>query len=186
MAVALVCGCTSALWNDDTLAHYYRPAIPNNLKLHYSKERKDILVQYDERRDKDADVQPRCFWLDANLQLVNRNLMPDFVPPPSLNGLMPIPVTNDTDPGQAGVSGVHAVVNQSNDWFELYDNQKKLASWTLPVYKIGLRKAYKVMLTPLAAAGDAAATGAVDAAALGAAAAMTPDFWIGLGNRLAR
>ncbi|MBI1176191.1 hypothetical protein GC207_01990 [bacterium] len=180
-------GCTSMLWDEETMAHYFRPAIPSNLKLYFSKERSDILVQYDERRDKDSTVQSRWYWLDANQQAVNRNLMPEFVLPPTTNdGLVPIVVVNETNSPTSEKVGLHAAIEQSNDWFALYDNQKKLASWTLPVYKIGLRKAYRVMLTPLAAANDAAAAGAVGAAAMGAGAAMSPDFWAAVAESLAR
>ena len=43
-----VSGCTTALWDRSTFAREYHPADPRNLRLYYSGERKDILVQYDE------------------------------------------------------------------------------------------------------------------------------------------
>ena len=44
-------GCTSVLWDEKTFAHTYEPARPTNLRLFYSTQERELLVQYDEARD---------------------------------------------------------------------------------------------------------------------------------------
>ena len=162
--VVLVCGCTTtALWDEETLASHYRPAIPNNLHLFYSNERRDILAQYDERKNKDTKINSRFYWLEANVQQVNQNQRPRFASVKSMKGLIPIPVVSETNSPGGGTLELYAVAKQDGDAVTFYADEKELVSYQLPVYKSDSRRVYQILLTPFTVAVDATAAGAIGA-----------------------
>ena len=160
--VVVVCGCTSALWDKETFAHHYRPAIPANLQLFYSKERRDILVQYDESKDGDAEIRPRCYWLDPNTLRVNRDRKPHYVSSRATEGLTPITVSKDVvHPTQPGFVELYAVAGYNDDFFTLYSGEKQLDPYKLPTYNGTSQRVKQVLLTPFAVGVDATIIGAV-------------------------
>src|SRR5215470_7785978 len=86
-------GCTAMLWNKSTFSTFYHPADPANLQLYYSEQRKDLLVQYDESREREKKVRRRCYWLEPNLTIANNGHKPQFIVDISLDGLTPVPLT---------------------------------------------------------------------------------------------
>lgn len=159
----LLNGCTTALWDKSTFAHYCRPANTPNLRLFYSGDRKDVLVQYDERQDSDDHIRARCYWLDRNNATVNQNQKPDFVSPPSAGTLVPIPVQETpTNSPVDGLHGLYAVARRDADFFILYSDREELDRYHLPVYSGGRSQRVKqVLLTPFALTVDATIVGAV-------------------------
>jgi len=166
-----VSGCTSALWDKNTFAHHYQPAAPANLRLFYSKERNDILVQYDESSDTDDKTRPRCYWLWPNTMRVNRERKPHFVSAKKSEGLIPIPVTeapsNSLPPGSLEL---YAVAPRGDNLFTLYSGKEQLDPYQLPTYIGVSRRVKQVLLTPLAVG--------VDATIIGAASAYYSAPWI--------
>ena len=160
----LASGCTTALWNKSTFAHYYRPADTPNLRLFYSNERRDVLVRYDERQDSDDRIQPRCYWLERSSSTVNGRQKPKFVPLKTCAAvLVPIPVhETSTNEPSASLHGLYAVAQPNQDSFTLYAGRDELEQYHLPVYS-GDRsqKIKQVALTPVAVAVDATIVGAV-------------------------
>ena len=158
----LITGCTSALWDKNTFAHYYRPASPPNLHLFYSNDHKDILVQYDERVDTDIQIHPRFYWLEPNNSRLEYQRKPRFVSAKQVQGLVPIPVTGgQLDPPPLGADGLYAVTRRDGDLFTLYLQEKRLERYKLPSY-IGASQTLKqVLLTPFAVVIDATIVGAV-------------------------
>jgi hypothetical protein len=157
-----VSGCTSALWDKNTFAHHYHPANPANLRLFYSKERKDILVQYDELSDTDNKTRPCCYWLEPNTIRVNRERKPHFVSAKESEGLIPIPVTeappNSIPPG---FMELYAVARRDDDVFTLYSGKEQLDPYQLPTYIGASRRVKQILLTPFAVEFDATIIGAV-------------------------
>ena len=156
------CGCTSALWDEGTFAQFYQPAHPTNLRLFYSKERQDVLVQYDEWNEGDAGVRARCFWLEPNIARVSQDRKPHFVSDNVTNGLMTVQVS-DSPEGSAptGAMDVHAVARPDQDSFTLYVGDEELAPYSLPFYRGSSQKVKQVLLTPFAVAVDLTIVGAV-------------------------
>src|SRR5690349_8964922 len=88
-------GCTTALWDKNNFAHSYEPAKPADLRLFYSDQRRDVLVQYDEARDGAAAVRHRNYYADQNAERVNNHRRPHFTSLPESQTLHQIPITNE-------------------------------------------------------------------------------------------
>lgn len=161
--ILLVSGCTTALWDKSTFAHYYRPADSSNLRLFYSNDRKDVLVQYDERQDSDDHIRSRCYWLDRNNANMSQKQKPAFVSPESAGNLVPIPVQEGTTNSPTdGLHGLYAVARREDDFFILYSGREELDRYHLPVYSgDSSQRVKQVLLTPFAVAVDATIVGAV-------------------------
>jgi hypothetical protein len=155
-------GCTVALWDKSTLAHFYQPADPANLHLFYSNERRDLLVQYDESRERDKKTRRRCYWLDPNAAQINHGQKPQFIASAPPKGLIPVPqseIRPDSPP--PGLNGLYAVFPPHEAHFTLYSGTNQIDTYNLPAYSGDPQTATKVLLTPLAMAGDATLVGAV-------------------------
>lgn len=160
--VVLLSGCTSALWDKETFAHHYRPADPVNLHLFYSKERRDILVQYDESKDSGTQSRSRYYWLEPNTLRVNRNQKPHFVSTKAAIGLLPVAVGEAaTPPAQPASVELRAVARPYANCFTLYSGEEKLEPYKLPTYVGGSQRVKQVMLTPFTVAIDATIVGAI-------------------------
>ena len=158
----LLSGCTTALWDKETFAHHYRPDNPVNLHLFYSKERRDILVQYDESKDAGAQIRSRCYWLEPNTLRVNREQKPHFVSAKAANGLVPVAVdAAPASPTQPASRELCAVARPYDNSFTLYSGQEKLEPYKLPIYIGSSRRVWQVLLTPFAVVVDATIVGAI-------------------------
>jgi hypothetical protein len=148
------------LWNKSTFSRYYHPADPANLQLYYSDARKDMLVQYDESREREKKVQRRSYWLEPNLALANNGQKPQFINSVSLDGLTPVPLTaiQPVSP-PTGFKGLYAVCQSHDPRFTLYAGTNELNSCTLPIYHANKQVAVKVLLTPPALVADATLVG---------------------------
>jgi hypothetical protein len=162
LSADLSCGCTSVLWEKETFAHYYRPACPANLRLAYSEQRHDLLVQYNESKDGNPNTRPRCYWLEPNTLRVNRNQKPHFVSAKTIDGLIPIPVSEGApNPSDSGLTNLYVMFSRGDDFFTLYSGTEKLDPYELPVYSGSSQRVKQVLLTPFAVAVDATIIGAV-------------------------
>lgn len=161
----LFTGCTSALWQYDRFAQFRQPAVPHNLALRYSEQRKDVLVQYDESRDEDDLVRARAYWLEPNAVRVNAGRKPKFasrelrpLASAATGDLVPIPLTNQVS--QAGApAALWAAI--SDDSFTLYSGSEQLNVYKLPFYAGASQRVKQVVLTPFAIAVDATIIGAI-------------------------
>jgi len=162
LPLIFACGCTSVLWDKETFAHHYGPATDSNLRVSYSKERKDILVQYCESEEGEAKTRLRCYWLDPNTVRVNRNRRPHFASANSSRGLTPLPV-DDSAPNSTNAvpTQLSAVIVRGDDYFTLYSGTEKLDPYKLPVYNGRSQRVKQVLLTPFTVAFDATVIGAV-------------------------
>ena len=161
-ALLPICGCTSALWDKKTFAHYYRPTAPANLHLYYSQQRKDILVQYDESEAGDTNCRPRCYWLEPNAERIGHQSKPHFVGGRMTGGLTPIPVIEAVaPPAQGGFKQLYAVAGRDDEFFTLYCGAERLDPYQLPQYIGSSQKITQVLLTPFTLVIDATIVGAV-------------------------
>jgi hypothetical protein len=133
LAIPLWTGCTALLWDKNTFGRDCYPANPPNLELSYLAERKDLLVQYDEKREHEKQIHRRCYWLDQNAQIVRNGGAPRFVSSKLTRGLDPVPrFPMQTNPAPASLNGLYAVASPDNEWFTLYAESKELESYGLP------------------------------------------------------
>lgn len=156
-------GCTALLWERSTLSTYYHAANPANLQVYYSDERKDLLVQYDEARNKEKSVRTRYYWLQPNVKLTDHGRKPNFTRPPvSLDAMQLLPQTpiafNPTPPA---LKELHLVCRPDDIRFEIYSGTNQLKSCILPDYDGQQKTALKVLLTPPAVLVDATVLGAL-------------------------
>ena len=157
-------GCTSVLWDERTFAHYYEPAKPANLRLFYSDQQRDVLVEYDEARDGAAAVQHRSYFADQNTERVNNRRKPHFTSVTDPQNLRPIPITNVLTASTAALfKGLYAANSNDGDSFTLYADDRMLDSYTLPRYVGASRRFKQVLLTPAAVAVDCTIVGAIAA-----------------------
>jgi len=162
----LLNGCTSALWDKNTFAHSYEPAKPVNLRLFYSEEKRDVLVQYDEARDGAAPIRHRSYYADHNAERVNNHRRPHFTSVPDQQNLHQIPITNGPAGAAAAVpsfQSLYATSPGDGDSFTLYSKDELLDSYILPRYAGRSQRFKQVLLTPFAAAIDCTVVGAMGA-----------------------
>jgi len=160
----LLSGCTSALWDRNTFAHSYEPANPANLRLFYSDEKRDVLVQYDEARDGAAPVRHRSYYADQNAERVNNHRRPHFTSIPDQQNLHQIPITNaPAGPVAAAPSfqSLYATSPSDADSFTLCSKSEVLDSYILPSYAGRSQRFKQVLLTPFAVAIDCTVFGAI-------------------------
>jgi hypothetical protein len=150
-------GCaTPAVWKEGQFARYHEPASPLDVRLFYSAEAKDVLVDYVEIRDNDAKIHRRAFWLEPNVKLLHERRHPHFVSLKAEPGLTPIPLS----PPAATVHPVYsnevlyALVSTDGRTFTLYSSGKKIGAYDLPVYRDASGRVKQVLLTPLAVTAD--------------------------------
>src|SRR5258708_7596088 len=88
-------GCeslTGQLWSGDYGDDHRRAAPEPDLKLSQTPDRKDVLVQYDEMRSKDAKIQRRAYLLFANQKTVAAGRKPQFITGKAVGRLQGFPL----------------------------------------------------------------------------------------------
>jgi hypothetical protein len=180
------CSLTYSIWQDVPSGNC-GPAPESKLAL-YKKPppNPDLMVVYDELVDRTGAVRRRAFLLRANEQRLQRGKRPAFVSPASAGSLESIPVHPIENVGYPGphsnslvspVSDSPAIVpgqsqgefwvNTRNDGsgFTLVSQGKELGDYDLPTYPDRVDRLQRVLLTPLALAGDISIFGVVIGAA---------------------
>jgi hypothetical protein len=154
-------GCTAVLWERSTFSGYYHVGNPPNLQVYYSERRGDLLVQYDESRDKEKKVRRRYYWLEPNVELTESGLKPKFARSVSIDALQPVPQTPILlDPIPPAFNGLYVLYRPNDIRFAVYSGTNQVNSYTLPDYDGDQKVALKILLTPAALAVDATVMGA--------------------------
>jgi len=149
---------TYKLWHNESLRHFNEPAPDPRLSLFADARRGDVLVQYDELREKDGRTRRRAFFANANRRRIEAGLKPRFVHPNAAAGLTPIPILRAA-PGQPiPPNGPCVIVDPAQHAFTLHSDGRPTATIALPAYGTtsGVKKA---LLTPLAVTGDTLVVG---------------------------
>lgn len=132
-----LCGCvTQRLWEDKAFDGFNQPARPPNLQV--SRCDGDWLVQYDEVNENSVRIRRRTYFLYANDERVRQHKKPHF------------------EKGTIDTSGeVRAVFSDTAPEFTLYDGDKLVGTYELPVYPKPSGRVKQVILTPFALVADA-------------------------------
>src|ERR1051326_6062307 len=157
----LATGCESypmtyALWKKSELVKHCEPAPNPRLQLFQSVKPNDILVQYDELRERSDAVRRRAFYLYANLSKLEARRKPRFVSLDRAGGLGPIAVflnsVNETNL-PAGPA-VYAILSTNGFNFSLHSATGTWCNFQLPAYEDSLTQGERVLLTPVTVVGD--------------------------------
>jgi len=147
-------GCaTSKVWEDGQFARFHEPATPSNLLLLESGRRRDVLVEYDEWRDRDDLSRRRAYWLEQNTARLQAGRKPRFVRIQHEPDLSPLPVV-EAPPGHVEVPGAHQYSIISNQAFVLYSGENKIGTYELPVYRDASGRVKQIAITPIAVVAD--------------------------------
>src|SRR5690242_15975745 len=98
--LVLATGCTTVqdysltykLWNNPEMRRFAEPAPEPHLALFASRKSDDVLVQYDEIREKDETVCRRAYFLRQNAERIARSEKPRFVEPQLASTMDTVPV----------------------------------------------------------------------------------------------
>ena len=144
---------TYKLWDDRAFARFNEPADNPHLQLFQSARTNDVLVQYDELREKNEKVRRRTFFLNRNLERLEGGKKPRFVSPRKADNLQPIPLVSEL-PASDNSHRLIGVVSANGHAVTLRDQDRELASFSLPVYETAGGKVERVILTPVVAVAD--------------------------------
>src|SRR5437016_11019336 len=130
------------------------PAPKPNAKLYLTDDRQDVLVTYDELREKSDSIRRRAFFFKPNLRRLEDRKKPKFVDPAKIAelSLAPVPEVGRTNaPLQETI-----LVKLSADGqeFTLLWSGTDLGPYALPVYLDRGDETKRFLLTPLTATGD--------------------------------
>jgi len=152
------CTITGHLWDNDTFNQHYEPAPGANVKLFSRADGKDVLVLYDEEREKTGARRRRAYFLLENQRKTEHLKKPRFVPVETSRGLEPIPIEKHA-PGDATPERYGELVDGYG--LKLFGPDALSGEYKLPVYRDKFTEAEQVLLTPAAVAADATVAGAV-------------------------
>ncbi len=149
---------TYKLWDDRALARFNEPADNPHLQLFQSARTNDVLVQYDEMREKNEKVRRRSFFLNANLARLESGKKPRFVSQSKVENLQPIPLLSELSASDNSGRLIGIVSTNGHD-FTLRDQGRELGSFSLPVYETIGGPVERVILTPVTAVADVVIVG---------------------------
>lgn len=156
---------TYRLWDNGDLRKFSEPAPNPKLALFEIGNRTDVLVQYDALSEKHSAVKRRAYCLQPNEARIAAAKEPKWAEPSVAEGKKPIPVL----PTQGAVTNppselrAYAVLAKGGRGFTLCPPMESQGTFDLPVYAETSGTLTRVVLTPLAVAGDTVMVGAVAA-----------------------
>ena len=130
------------------------PAPRPNLKFFRTPGQDDVLVTYDELREKDDAIRRRAFFFKPNVRKLEARKKPKFISPAKWMALRLVPVaeggTDNAAPGEV----VFVKVSEDSQEFTLVWRGAELGPYVLPVYVDRGSRVRRALLTPLTATGD--------------------------------
>jgi len=153
----LATGCdstmTGRLW-DAGGVNRCLPAPTPNLKLYRTPDDKDVLVTYDELREKNDSIRRRAFFFKPNIRRLEDRKRPKFVNPDKVMKLKLVPVARFGDTNAPTGEVVFASISGDSQDFTLVWFGDELGPYALPVYVDRGSEFRRVLLTPLTTTGD--------------------------------
>ncbi len=136
--IPLMTGCVSEqLWGGRFGSVHNQAAPEPNLSLSQTADGKDVLVQYDEERSKDAKIQRRAYLLHANEKDIATGKKPFFITAKRVQKMQLIPLTISylTNVSKAGDLTWRAILQEDKHHFTLVSDGKEMGSYPLPNYR---------------------------------------------------
>lgn len=167
----LITGCQTAqdysltykLWTNAEMRHFNEPVPSPHLELFELEHSDDVLVQYDEVREKNGQVCRRAYLLRPNVGRIATKKKPRFVDSSRVSTLHRIPTGESLSAISNAVPGLatYAIIAKGGHEFTLYRAGQVDGTYALPVYLESGGTVMRVALTPFAVAGDAVMVGLV-------------------------
>jgi hypothetical protein len=155
-------GCvTKGLWANGNLEAWNQPADKTNLRLYEEPNRKDLLVVYDEYKERSGATHARAYWLNENEERLEQRRTPDFVSTNSALHLTAVPVFVTPPDATNRPAELYALFTTSEQSFTLYSGCREIRCYRLPQYNDGKGKVEKAVLTPLAITADLSIVGGI-------------------------
>jgi hypothetical protein len=141
----LISGCesikehslTGRAW-DENMNSVCRPALGTHIQFFQTPDLTDVLVRYDEEREKTGTLHPRAYFVLANEPRTLARKRPRFVKPSIADGMQPVPFNVSTNNSPAPVPsagpGFSAVLSADGLEFALFRDGRQAGSYSLPVY----------------------------------------------------
>ena len=143
---------TGRLWDEGV--NRCLPAPKPNAKLYWIADHQDVLVTYDELREKNDAIRRRAFFFKPNVRRLEDRTKPRFVEPAKIveSSLVQVPEVGSTNASPQET----ILVKLSDDGkeFTLLWSGTDLGPYALPVYLDRGSETKRRLLTPLTAAGD--------------------------------
>ena len=130
------------------------PAPKPGAKLYWIADQQDVLVTYDELREKNDSIQRRAFFFKPNLRRLEDRRKPRFVEPGKVVelNLALIPEVGSTNASPQET--ILVKLSDDGQEFTLLWSGTDLGPYALPVYLDRGSETKRFLLTPLTAAGD--------------------------------
>ena len=156
---------TYKLWNNPEMRRFAEPAPEPHLALFASRKSDDVLVQYDEIREKDETVCRRAYFLRQNADRIKRGEKPLFADPQLTSGMDPVPVCSElsetNNPAFKSLPLFAMSTRPGGQEFVLLRYGATEGPYALPNYVESNANVFRVAFTPFAVAGDTVMVGLV-------------------------
>ena len=171
--LVLAAGCTTVqdysltykLWNNAELRRFAEPASDPHLALFASRQSDEVLVEYDEIREKDEMVRRRAYFLRQNAERIARAEKPRFVNLQLASSMDTIPVcaalSETNNPAFKSLPLFGMSTGPGGQEFILLRYGTTEGPFALPTYVESNATFVRVAFTPLAVAGDTVMVGLV-------------------------
>src|SRR5437667_8743495 len=143
------------------------PAPKPNAKLYLTADRQDVLVTYDELREKNDAIRRRAFYFKPNVRRLEDRKKPRFVEPAKIVDLTLVQIP-EVGTNASPQETILVKLSDDGQEFTLLWSGIALGTHALPVYLDRGSETKRFLLTPLTAAGDFIVVVVVVAAAAGA------------------
>ncbi|PYK62695.1 MAG: hypothetical protein DME21_05465 [Verrucomicrobia bacterium] len=144
---------TGRLWDAGGLNHCL-PAPKPNLKLYRTPDSKDVLVTYDELRERNDSIRRRAFFFKPNVRRLEDRKRPKFISAEKVLELKLVPVAEAGKTNAPVGEVIFARITVDNQEFTLTWFGTDLGPYALPVYVDRSSEFRRALLTPLATTGD--------------------------------
>jgi hypothetical protein len=144
---------TARLW-DAGAVNRCLPAPKPNVKFYRTPDGKDVLVTYDELREKNDAIRRRAFFFIPNVRKLEDRKRPKFVSPANVVKLQLVPVAETGDTNAPAGEVIFVKVSGDSQEFTLVWHGTELGPYVLPVYVDRGSEFRRVILTPLTTTGD--------------------------------
>ena len=130
------------------------PAPKPNAKLYWTAARQDVLVTYDELREKNDSIRRRAFFFKPNVRRLEDRKKPRFVEPAKIVDLSLVQIPEVGGTNASPQETILVKLSDDGQEFTLLWSGTDLGPYALPVYLDRGSETKRFLLTPLTATGD--------------------------------
>ena len=130
------------------------PAPKPNAKLYWTADHQDVLVTYDELREKNDAIRRRAFFFKPNVRRLEDRKKPRFVEPAKIVDLSLVQIPEAGSTNASPQETILVKLSDDGQEFTLRWSGTDLGPYALPVYLDRGSETKRFLLTPLTATGD--------------------------------